>query len=204
MMKPLILALDLEGVLVPEIWVAVARQTGIEALGLTTRDEPDYDALMRKRLDALDRHGVRLSDIRAIIAELEPLPGASRFLAAMREQAQAVLLSDTFYEFAGPLMRKLDWPTLFCNSLETDADGRIVGYRLRKPDGKRAAVQAFQELRFAVVAVGDSYNDTGMLAQADVGLLFQPSENVRRDFPRFPVTQTYGDIEQAVARALTE
>ncbi len=198
--KPLLVAMDLEGVLVPEIWIAVAEKTGIEKLRLTTRDISDYDVLMRGRLDLLARHGLRLRDIQRVIAELDPLPGADELLTGLRERFQVVMLSDTFYEFASPLMRKLDWPTLFCNALVVDEKDHIVDYRLRQVDGKRQAVEAFKKLNFEVVATGDSYNDTTMLSAADEGILFRPSDNVKREFPQFPVAEDYADLEYFITR----
>ncbi len=186
-----IVCLDLEGVLVPEIWINVAECTGVPALAATTRDIPDYDALMRQRLDILDRQGLRLSDIQAVIAGLALLDGAADFVEDLRQRFQLVLLSDTFYEFAMPLMRQLGWPALFCNRLEVDEKDRISGYRLRLPDHKRQTVTALQDLRFTVFAAGDSYNDTGMLAAADSGFLFRPPDNVIAEFPQFPVVRDY-------------
>ncbi|MEN9935655.1 MAG: hypothetical protein RLZZ387_2234 [Chloroflexota bacterium] len=194
MTQPTILASDMEGVLTPEIWIAVAERTGIERLRLTTRDIPDYDELMRGRLAILREHGLRLADIQRVIATIEPLPGAAAFLRQVRERAQLIILSDTFYEFAAPLMAQLELPTLFCHTLEVDADGMISGYRLRLPDSKTAAVRAMRALNFRVVAVGDSYNDTGMLGAADVGALYHPPANVAAEFPQFPVVTTYGEL----------
>ena len=196
-----IASLDLEGVLVPEIWINVAERTGIPDLRLTTRDIPDYDVLMRRRLALLEEHGLGLSDIQAVIETLGPLPGARAFVDWLRERFQVVILSDTFYEFAAPLMRQLGWPTLFCHRLEVNPGGRITGYRLRQPDQKRAAVLAFQALNFRVIAAGDSYNDTAMLAAAEAGILFSPPENVVREFPQFPVTRTYEELRVAFERA---
>ncbi len=196
--QPLLVAMDLEGVLVPEIWIAVAEKTGIEKLRLTTRDVADYDVLMQGRLDLLRRHGLRLADLQKVIGSLEPMPGADELLTALRERFQVVILSDTFYEFAAPLMCQLGWPTLFCNNLIVDDQGQVVDYRLRQKDGKRHSVQAFKRLNFDVLAVGDSYNDTTMLAVADLGVLFRPSDNVRREFPQFPVAMDYADFEQYV------
>ncbi|MBK8537128.1 MAG: bifunctional phosphoserine phosphatase/homoserine phosphotransferase ThrH [Candidatus Competibacteraceae bacterium] len=170
--------LDLEGVLVPEIWINVAERTGIEALRLTTRDIPDYDQLMRRRLALLDQHGLKLSDIQRVIASMGPLDGAHQFLDWLRERFQVVILSDTYYEFAMPLMRQLGWPALFCHRLEVVAD-RVVNYTLRQSDSKRQAVRAFHGLNFRVIAAGDSYNDTAMLAEAEAGILFRPPQNVR-------------------------
>jgi phosphoserine/homoserine phosphotransferase len=195
-----IACLDLEGVLVPEIWIAVAERTGIAALRRTTRDEPDYDRLMRARLAILDEHRLGLGDLQAVIATLEPLDGALAFLEWLRSRTQVILLSDTFEQFATPLLRKLGWPTLFCNRLEVTPDGRITGYRLRIPDGKRRAVEALRALAFRVVAAGDSYNDTTMLAAADAGILFRPPANVIADFPEFPVATTYAELRDAFVR----
>ncbi len=196
-----IVCLDLEGVLVPEIWIGLAERTGIEALRATTRDIPDYDELMQQRLQILDRHGIGMADLEAVIAGVEPFPGAREFLGGLRERYQVVILSDTFYEFARPLMAQLDWPTLFCHRLETDASGRISGYRLRMADHKRAAVASFQGLNFPVTAAGDSYNDTGMLAQAETGILFSPPANVVDAFPQFPVTRDYDSLTRAIDAA---
>jgi phosphoserine/homoserine phosphotransferase len=192
--------LDLEGVLVPEIWINVAERTGVEALRLTTRDIPDYDQLMRGRLALLDQHGLKLSDIQRVIAGMGPLEGAREFLDWLREQFQIVILSDTYYEFALPLMRQLGWPTLFCHRLEV-VDDRVVGYVLRQPDSKRQAVQAFHRLNFRVIAAGDSYNDTAMLAEADAGILFRPPQNVIDEFPQFPVTRTFDEMRVAFHQA---
>jgi phosphoserine/homoserine phosphotransferase len=194
--------LDLEGVLVPEIWIGVAERSGIAELRLTTRDVPDYDELMTRRLRILDEHGLGLPDIQAVIGAMSPLPGAREFLDGLRERMQVVILSDTFYQFAQPLMRQLGWPTLFCNTLEVEAGGRVRGYRLRQRDGKRCAVQAFKGLNFRVVAAGDSYNDTTMLAEAHAGVLFRPPDNVAREFPQFPVTRSYGELREAFEHAL--
>jgi phosphoserine/homoserine phosphotransferase len=193
--------LDLEGVLVPEIWIAVAERTGVPELRRTTRDEPDYDKLMRWRLGVLEERGIRLPDIQAAIASLGPLPGAREFLDWLRERMSVVILSDTFQEFAAPLMRQLGWPALFCHNLEVAADGRITGYALRLPDQKRAAVRALRGLRLRVVAAGDSYNDTAMLAEADAGILFRPPDNVAAEFPQFPVTRSYEELRKAFAEA---
>ena len=193
-----IVCLDLEGVLVPEIWIDFAELTGIEALRATTRDIADYDELMQMRLDTLARHDLGLPDIQAVIDRMAPLPGAKAFLDRLREQYQVIILSDTFYEFARPLMRQLDWPTLFCHRLETEGDGRISGYRLRMPDHKRAAVSALRDLNFSVVAAGDSYNDTAMLGAAHEGILFRAPDNVIREFPGFPVTTDYDQLAGAI------
>ncbi len=191
--RPTLVTLDVEGVLVPEIWIAVAERTGIEELRRTTRDEPDYDVLMRGRLDLLGRHGVGLSSIRAAIGELAPLPGAVEFLAALRAATQVVLLSDTFAEFAGPLMAQLGWPTILCHNLVVDGD-RIVGYRLRMADQKRHAVLAFQSLGYRVLAGGDSYNDVSMLLAADAEFLFRAPAWVRAEFPQLPAFDAYDDL----------
>jgi phosphoserine/homoserine phosphotransferase len=197
-----VLCLDLEGVLVPEIWIGVAERTGVAELRVTTRDEPDYDKLMRRRLAILEREGLGLPDIQAVIEALGPLPGARAFLDWARERLQVLILSDTFDEFAKPLMRQLGWPTLFCNRLVVGASGRIEDYRLRQKDGKREAVRALHGLQFRVIAAGDSYNDTNMLAEADAGILFRPPPNVVREFPQFPVTHSYDELRAAVESAL--
>jgi phosphoserine / homoserine phosphotransferase len=201
---PAILAMDLEGVLVPEIWIGVAEKTGIQELRRTTRDEPDYDKLMRGRLAILDREGIRIDTIHQVIGQLDPLPGAAEFLMWARERMQVIILSDTFAQFAQPLMRKLAWPTLFCHSLEIAPDGRISGYRLRMPDQKRHSVAAFKSVNFRVCAVGDSYNDTSMLGAADQGVLFCPSANVIRDFPQFPVTNNHVELRHRVEAFLAD
>jgi phosphoserine/homoserine phosphotransferase len=200
MAHPTIACLDLEGVLVPEIWINVAERTGIAALRRTTRDEPDYDKLMRGRLAILDEHKLGLPDIQAVIDGMAPLDGAVGFLDWLRSRTQVIILSDTFAQFAQPLMRKLGWPTLFCHSLEVEPAGRIAGYRLRIEDGKRKAVEALHAINFHVVAAGDSYNDTSMLKAADAGILFRPPANVITDFPQFPVTTTYDELEAAFVR----
>ena len=193
----MIACLDLEGVLVPEIWINVAASTGIDALRRTTRDEPDYDKLMRGRLRILDEHGLGLRNIQEVIARMGPLDGAREFLQWLRSRYQLIILSDTFYEFAAPLMAQLDHPCLFCNSLVVDESGRVVDYRLRIRDAKRKAVMALKLLNFTVVAAGDSYNDTTMLTEADAGILFRPPDNVVRDFPQFHVTRTYDELRAA-------
>ena len=196
----MIVCLDLEGVLVPEIWINVAEATGIEALRITTRDEPDYDKLMRNRIAILEQHGLRLRDIQTVIRKMGPLDGAREFLAWLRGQHQVIILSDTFYEFAAPLMEQLGHPTLFCHSLVVDADDKVRDYRLRIQDGKRKAVMTLKLLNFGVVAAGDSYNDTSMLREADVGILFCPPDNVAREFPQFPVTRNYAELRAAIER----
>jgi phosphoserine / homoserine phosphotransferase len=199
--KPIIACLDLEGVLVPEIWIGVAERTGIPELRRTTRDEPDYDVLMRGRIQILDKHGLRLADIQSVIAQMRPLDGALEFMGWLRERCQVVILSDTFSQFAWPLMRQLAYPTLFCNTLEVDEGGRIAGYRLRLPEQKRASTTALRQIGFRVVAAGDSYNDTGMLLEADAGIFFRPPERVTAEFPQFPVTHTYDELRAAFVRA---
>jgi phosphoserine/homoserine phosphotransferase len=199
-----IVCLDLEGVLVPEIWIEFAGRTGIPELRRTTRDEPDYDKLMTGRLGVLREHALGLPDIQKVIAAMGPMEGARDFLDALRDAYQVVILSDTFYEFALPLMQQLGRPTLFCHSLEADGEGRLVAYRLRMPDQKREAVKRFKELNFEVVAAGDSYNDTAMLAEAHRGILFRPPANVIREFPQFPVTQNYGELRREIDRAFLE
>lgn len=193
---------DLEGVFVPEIWINVAERTGIEALRMTTRDEPDYDVLMKKRLAILKENGLKLSDITDVIATMEPLPGALEFLDWMRSRVPVIVVSDTFTQFAGPLMRQLGWPTLFCNTLEIAADGSVAGYRLRQNDGKRHTVEALRTLDYRIVAMGDSYNDISMLKTADAGILFRPPENVVAEFPQFPVTRSYEELRPVLERAL--
>jgi len=190
----------LEGVLVPEIWINVADATGIEALRITTRDEPDYDKLMRHRIAILEQHRLGLPDLQQVIRRMGPLDGAREFLAWLRSEHQVLILSDTFYEFAAPLMEQLGHPTLFCHSLLLDAGQRITGYRLRIQDGKRRAVMALKLLNFDVVAAGDSYNDTSMLAEADAGIFFRPPDNVAKEFPQFPVTRTYDELRAAIER----
>lgn len=197
----MIACLDLEGVLVPEIWINVAESTSIPALRITTRDEPDYDKLMRNRIRILDEHGLSLADIQAVIGRMGPLEGAREFLAWLRSRHQVVILSDTFYEFAAPLMEQLGHPCLFCNSLVVDERGRVRDYRLRIQDGKRKAVMALKLLNFDVIAAGDSYNDTTMLAEADAGILFRPPDNVVRDFPQFPVARSYAELQAAITAA---
>jgi phosphoserine/homoserine phosphotransferase len=201
MSAPLVACLDLEGVLVPEIWIGVAESTGIAELRRTTRDEPDYDKLMRGRLAILEREKLGIADIQKVIAGLRPLDGAPAFLDWLRARAQVIILSDTFMQFAQPLMAQLGFPALFCNALEIDDAGRIRGYTLRIADGKRKAVMALKLLNFRVVAAGDSYNDTTMLDEADRGILFRPPANVIRDFPQFPVTTTYDELRAAFENA---
>ena len=193
--------LDLEGVLVPEIWINVAEKTGIDALRASTRDIPVYSDLMQQRLRICDEHGLKIGDIQEVIDAMGPMDGAKDFLAWLKERFQVVILSDTFYDFAQPLMRQLDFPTLFCHKLEISDDGKITDFKLRMPDQKRAAVKAFQGLNFKVAAAGDSYNDTTMLAQAEAGILFRPPDNVIAEFPQFPVTTNYEEMQQAFESA---
>lgn len=197
----MIACLDLEGVLVPEIWINVAERTGIAELRRTTRDEPDYDKLMRRRLEILDENKLKLQDIQQVIGTMRPLDGAAEFLDWLRARFQVLILSDTFDEFAQPLMAQLGYPTLFCNSLVINAEGRVSDYSIRIRDGKRKAVMALKLLNFEVVAAGDSYNDTTMLDEADHGILFCPPENVIRDFPQFPVTRNYVELRAAFVKA---
>jgi phosphoserine/homoserine phosphotransferase len=189
-----IVCLDLEGVLVPEIWIAFAQETGIAEFRRTTRDEPDYDKLMRYRLDLLKQHGLKLADIQRVIARLSPLPGAKDFLDTLRSRYQVIILSDTFYEFADPLMAQLGRPTLFCHKLLVDAAGHVADYRLRQPDQKRHAVNALKGLNFRVMAAGDSYNDTGMLSAADAGFLIHAPANVVAQFPQFRLHEDYASL----------
>lgn len=197
-----IVTLDLEGVLIPEIWIATAEATGIPALTRTTRDEPDYDVLMGQRLDILAEHGLGMAEITDVIASLGPLDGAADFLADLRARTQVVILSDTFEEFARPFMAQLGWPTVFCHRLVVDDDGRISQYRLRQPDQKRRAVEAFHSLQYRVIAAGDSYNDTTMLAEADHGFLFRAPDTVIAEFPQFPPLDAYDDLLGAVSGIL--
>lgn len=198
MKRPILIAMDLEGVLIPEVWIAVAERTGIEKLKLTTRDISDYDELMRGRLALLREHKLTLHDIQDVIAGMDPMDGAVDFLWELRGDFEVVILSDTYYEFADPFMAKLGRPTLFCNSLDVDDGGNVTNYRIRMPDGKRHAVMAFRQLNFDVVATGDSYNDTTMLAEADCGILFRPSENVKAEFPQYPVAEDYLALREHV------
>lgn len=193
--------LDLEGVLIPEIWINVAEKTGIEALRATTRDVPDYDALMKQRLRILDEHKLDVHLIQEVISELKPLEGAQEFVLWLKENFQLIILSDTFYEFARPLMKQLDWPTLMCHRLEINEQGRIVDYKLRQKDPKKKAVEAFQSLNYRVIAAGDSYNDTSMLAQAETGILFSAPQRVIDEFPQFPVTNTYAELKAEFIKA---
>jgi len=193
-----LVCLDLEGVLVPEIWIEFAERTGIPELRRTTRDEPDYDKLMKYRLGLLAQHKLGLPDIQRVIAAMGPMAGARDFLDALRRDFQVIILSDTFYEFAMPLMAQLGFPTLFCHKLEANAEGYLVNYHLRMPNQKMESVRRFKELNFKVIAGGDSYNDTAMLGEAHAGILFHAPENVIREFPQFPVTMNYGELRQQI------
>jgi phosphoserine/homoserine phosphotransferase len=200
-MQQWIVTLDMEGVLTPEIWIAVAERTGIPDLRRTTRDEPDYDKLMRGRLDLLQRHGLKLPDIQHVIGTLEPLPGAREFLDELRSMCQVIILSDTFEQFASPLLRQLSWPTLLCHRLVVEND-RITGYRLRVPEQKQKAVAALKLLNYRVLAAGDSFNDTGMLLEADAGYLFRAPESVRRQFPQFKAVEAYAELIDLIRDAM--
>ena len=203
MKQQTIVTLDLEGVLVPEIWIAFAEKTGIEQLKLTTRDIPDYDELMTGRLAILNEHGLKLADIQEVIGTLAPLEGAKAFLDELRSITQVVILSDTFLEFAKPLMEQLAWPTIFCHDLEIDAEGRVAKYRLRQPDQKRKSVAAFHSLNYRVIAAGDSYNDTTMLGEADTGFLFRSPDNVKAEFPQFRSAEEYDELMGLIRGELT-
>ena len=192
-----IACLDLEGVLVPEIWIDFANRTGIEELKATTRDIPDYDVLMTQRLRLLKENGLKLQDIQAVIADMSPLEGAVDFIDWLRERFQVVILSDTFYEFSAPLMKQLGYPTLFCHKLETDSEGNVVNYHIRQKDPKQQSVKAFHSLQYRIIAAGDSYNDTTMLAEAEVGILFHAPQNVKDEFPQFQSVDTFADLKQA-------
>jgi len=194
-----VVCLDLEGVLIPEIWKGVASLTGIEALNRTTRDEPDYDKLMHYRLEILDRHRIGMKEIRQVIGSIQPLEGAVAFLDWLRGHTQVIILSDTFYEFAQPLLGKLNHPTIFCHSLQIDSDSRITGYTLRQKDQKRKAVEALRSLNYEVISAGDSYNDLSMLKASNHGILFHPPEQIVRDFPQFPVTLSYSALGKELA-----
>jgi phosphoserine/homoserine phosphotransferase len=199
--KQSIVTLDMEGVLTPEIWIAVAEKTGIQALRRTTRDEPDYDKLMRGRLKILDQHGLKLSDIQQVIGTLRPLEGAKEFLDELRSMVQVIILSDTFEQFATPLLRQLGWPTLLCHRLVVEND-RIVDYKLRVPEQKQRAVAAFKRLNYFVIAGGDSFNDTAMLSEAHVGFLFRAPENVKTQFPQFKAVEVYADLMELIKGAM--
>ena len=197
--KPPIIAMDLEGVLIPEIWIAFAEKTGIKELRLTTREISDYDKLMTGRLEILKQNSFTIKDIQEVIATLDPLPGAKEYVDRVRSMTQLILLSDTFYEFAYPLMKKLGYPTLFCNSLVIDGTGTITGYTLRQQDGKRKAVNALKSSGFRILSIGDSYNDTTMLGEADAGILFNAPDSVAQEFPQFPRLTGYDTLFEAVS-----
>ncbi len=192
-----IVCLDMEGVLTPEIWIAFAERTGIDALRATTRDIPDYNVLMRQRLNLLAQHDLGINDIQQVIATLEPLPGAVDLIQWLRERFQVIILSDTFYEFSQPLMQQLGWPTLFCHRLITDEQGRVVDYKLRQEDPKRASIKALHSLNYRVFAAGDSYNDTSMLSEADEGFLIHAPQNVKDEFPQFKAVDSLQALKQA-------
>lgn len=199
--KQSIVTLDMEGVLTPEIWIAVAEKTRIPELRRTTRDEPDYDKLMRYRIEILDRHGIKLSDIQSVIGTLQPLPGGKEFLDELRTFVQVIILSDTFEQFAQPLMRQLGWPTLFCHRLVV-ADDRITGYQLRQPGQKQKSVAALKSLNYRVISAGDSYNDTAMLGEANLGFLIHAPENVKREFPQFRAVESHGELLKLIVAEL--
>jgi phosphoserine/homoserine phosphotransferase len=196
-----IACLDLEGVLVPEIWIGFAEKTGIDELASTTREIPDYDVLMKQRLTLLDQHGLGLPDIQEVISTMAPMPGAKEFIDWLKERFQIIILSDTFYEFSQPLMRQLDFPTLFCHRLVADENGRIVDYKLRQKDPKRQSVKALHGLNFRVIASGDSYNDTTMLEEADAGILFRAPANVIEEFPQYPAVESYEELRREFCAA---
>lgn len=201
MQKPVIVCLDLEGVLVPEIWINVALKTGIEELKITTREMPDYDKLMKQRLAILDRNNLKISDIQEVIGTMGPLEGAPEFIRWLHDRCQVIILSDTFYQFAFPLMKQLAFPTLFCNQLEIDAAGRIADYHMRMQNQKKHSVAAFKSLNFFTMAAGDAYNDTAMLGEADAGFFFRPPDHLPKEFPQFPVTHTYGELQERLGKA---
>ena len=197
-----IVCLDLEGVLVPEIWVAFAEETGIPELKKTTRDEPDYDKLMKWRLGILKEHGLGLKEIQETIAKIDPMPGAKEFLDELRSMTQVIIISDTFTQFAAPLMKKLGWPTIFCNSLEVAEDGEITGYRMRVENSKYSTVKALQSIGFETIASGDSHNDLGMIKASKVGFLFKSTEQIKKDNPELPAYETYDELMEAIKKAL--
>ena len=200
MANPLITCLDMEGVLTPEIWLAVAEKTGIKELNVTTRDVPDYDELMKLRLGILAKHHVRIDDITRVVADLGPLEGANEFLSWLRARCQVIILSDTYYDLVGPLMQQLGFPTIFSHTLEIDNEGHIRNYHLRQKDQKRHAVAALKGLHFRVLAAGDSYNDISMLKEADAGMFFRPPESIRSEYPQFPVTRSYQELKEELCR----
>src|SRR5271154_4731584 len=200
-MKQTVVTLDMEGVLTPEIWIAVAEKTGIAELRRTTRDEPDYDKLMRYRIGIMDQHGIRLSDIQAVIGTLQPLPGGKEFLDELRTLVQVIILSDTFEQFAAPLMKQLNWPTLFCHRLIVDKD-RITGYQLRQTNQKQKSVAALKSLNYRVISAGDSYNDTAMLGEADTGFLIHAPEKVKLEFPQFKSVESHAELLKLIKGVL--
>ena len=197
-----IVCLDLEGVLVPEIWVAFAEETGIPELKKTTRDEPDYDKLMKWRLGILKEHGLGLKEIQETIAKIDPMPGAKEFLDELRSMTQVIIISDTFTQFAAPLMKKLGWPTIFCNSLEVAENGEITGYRMRVENSKYSTVKALQSIGFETIASGDSHNDLGMIKASKAGFLFKSTEQIKKDNPELPAYETYDELMEAIMKAL--
>lgn len=199
-----IVCLDLEGVLVPEIWIAFAKESGIPELTRTTRDEPDYDKLMNWRLGILREHGLGLQQIKDTIAKIDPLPGAKEFLDELRSITQVIIISDTFTQFAGPLMEKLGWPTIFCNSLEVAEDGMITGYKMRIQDSKLTTVKALQSIGYDTIASGDSHNDLGMILASKAGFLFRSTEQIKKEYPKVPAYETYEELKTAIMRVITE
>ena len=197
-----IVCLDLEGVLVPEIWIAFAEETGIPELKRTTRDEPDYDKLMKYRIGILKEHGLGLKEIQETIAKIDPMPGAKEFLDELRSMTQVIIISDTFTQFAAPLMKKLGWPTIFCNSLEVAEDGEITGYRMRVENSKYSTVKALQSIGFETIASGDSHNDLGMIKASKAGFLFKSTEQIKKDNPELPAYETYDELMEAIKKAL--
>ena len=197
-----IVCLDLEGVLVPEIWIAFSQASGIPELKRTTRDEPDYDKLMKWRLGILREHGLGLKDIQATIATIDPMPGAKEFLDTLRSETQAIILSDTFTQFASPLMKKLGWPTIFCNELEVGPDGMITGYRIRVEKSKLSTVKALQSIGFETISAGDSFNDLGMIEASKAGFLFRSTEQIKKDYPQYPAYETYDELLAAIKAAM--
>ena len=197
-----IVCLDLEGVLVPEIWIAFAKASGIPELKRTTRDEPDYDKLMKWRLGILKEHGLGLKEIQETIAKIDPMPGAKEFLDELRSMTQVIIISDTFTQFAAPLMKKLGWPTIFCNSLEVAEDGEITGYRMRVENSKYSTVKALQSIGFETIASGDSHNDLGMIKASKAGFLFKSTEQIKKDNPELPAYETYDELMEAIKKAL--
>jgi len=199
-----IICADMEGIFTPEIWIQVSKKTGIDELKLTTRDISDYDVLMKKRLGILAANGLKLKDITDVIETMDPLEGAIEFLDWMRSRTQVIVVSDTYVEFAKPLLKKLGWPTLFCNSLTIAPDGAIADYNLRQKDGKRKTVLSLQQLKYEIIAVGDSYNDITMLKEADAGILFRPPENVKNEYPELPATYDYEELKIVMEKMLSE